>query len=111
MTEAVWTGVGAGVAVMAAYVALRAWMHRMARRADETSRALRLTVGGMVVRMLAVLALATVVLAAAPVHDAAFGATLAAGLVLSSVAELIHGARASDASPKGASEDSPNAIS
>lgn len=99
MTEAVWTGVVAGAAVTVTYVGLRRWMRRMARRADATPRALRLTIGGMVVRMGVVLSLAVLLLAMAPVHDAAFGATLAGGLVLSLAVELLRGTHVPGASP------------
>jgi hypothetical protein len=95
MTEPWWTGVLVGAVVVGFYVGLRRWMHRKARRAEDTQSALRLTIGGMVVRMIAVLGLAALLLAVAPMHERAFGATLAGGLVLSVIAELARGGRAS----------------
>ncbi len=104
MTEPWWTGVLAGAVVVGIYAGLRRWVRHLARRADDTQRALRLTIGGMVVRMVAVLGLAALLLATAPMHQAAFGATLAGGLVLSMIAELARGGHAS-ASRSGDASD------
>lgn len=86
-------GMIAGTAVVGVYVGLRRWARRMARAAGDTRRALRYTLGGMIVRMVVVLGLAAGLLAATPVHATAFGATLAALLLVSMLAEVGGAAR------------------
>jgi uncharacterized membrane protein YqjE len=83
-----WLAAAVGIVVMAGHAALRVFTHRLSRRASNVHAALRLEVGGLVLRMLLLLAGMVLVLAFTSIHEKAFAGTVLALLVLSLIVEI-----------------------
>lgn len=90
-----WVGVVMGVGVMGGYALLRILTHRLALRQAERKSFLVIALGGMSVRMLALLGAVALVLTLVPVHEEGFVGTVLLLFVLSMVVEIFHVTRRS----------------
>jgi len=72
MTDAVWLGIATGAALAVAYGIASLLTHRLALRADSHQQFLGITIGGLLLRMMAALAVVGLVVGALPVHETAF---------------------------------------
>lgn len=83
-----WLAAAVGIVVMAGHAALRVWTHWLSRRSSNVHAALRLEVGGLVLRMAVLLGGMGLVFAFTSVHEKAFAGTVLALLVLSLIVEI-----------------------
>jgi len=72
MTDAVWIGIAAGTALALAYGVASLFTHRLALRASSHQQFLGITIGGLLLRMMAALAVVGLVVGALSVHEIAF---------------------------------------
>jgi len=76
-----WLGIAAGVLLASLHGLMQRWADRVGDRAETHQRFVTVTLGGLTVRLLVVLALSALVLAFAPVQPAPFVVTLLVLLV------------------------------
>lgn len=82
-----WSGIGAGLGIMAVHIALRVLTHRLALKCAGGPLFLFVELGGLGGRTIVLLVAMVLVLALAPVHKAAFAGTVLFLLVLSIIVE------------------------
>lgn len=82
-----WVGVAAGIGVMGGHAVLRVLTHRLALRQADRQRFVEIELGGLGMRMLALLGAVALVLTLVPIHEEGFVGTVLLLLVLSMAVE------------------------
>jgi hypothetical protein len=89
MTDALWIGIAWGAGLALLYGAASLFTHRLALRTASNQQFLQITIGGLLLRMTAALALVAVTVGATNIHTKAFMGSFFGVFVLTLTLEVV----------------------